>query len=469
MKFGKTLSEGIVLCCELSLPAQQACAEIGALHGLLASNPFTTLDVEVWKTLYGTTTLVDYEAAIYLMLRPLVPEQVEHILKFENRAKPLVALAQNHRLSETQLSALLDKKKAAKKVATALEVQGIFRDPTFSADFLAKVVEKAGGAIKLGYLALADEATEAEAIATFVSYQQTAGNKVTKAERRLLGAVVERFPALLPICVAPESSELLLAIACGNRQLQDEDLQHAAVRNPETRGNSTSVDFALVALAYLPAAHKSTLEMIAKLTAFRRSSEAANDRLNKYAVRPTIVGSYAEVADEGVVTWLVGRACSYHSQLDDSYKPAKTFELIAISENKLLSDAQKVRIHDDLRGWDVEEVAGRKGSVAAAALVQRSDKMLFANIRQDDRDNNPPGPYAIAEQHSATHEYPRAEVEAAAESPAKALCELHWRSPIHQWLGEQSLTTEQWRLLFQLVDSMAEVRILDVVHAVSSM
>ena len=456
----------IIKYCRLSPAAQNAALLVPEARSHLCSNEYTTMDETVWKAAYGKRPLSQVNDALELIDRPLTQAQIQHVIDVETRATPLNKLVAMHRLSQAQMDTAISKKKCGQSVASELVEAGVATDKTFDQPFRRKLVQTAGGNALLTWLATAEEATEADAIEAFVSYEPPAGIP-TRQHRRKLAAVVERFPNVLPVCVAQGSPGPLLSIACGSRHLTDETLQHQALEAPESHGDVTTVGFAWIALANLPVAQKSTIERIAAQQASDRAASAAAERLRKFDSRPTVAVPYDQIEDQGVISWLVGRVCSFISRRDDTYTPPKPFELIALSANPHLSYDAAKRIAADLQSYEVEEAAGALAERAFHDLGAKFDQQLVGRPQFNYR---PTTEYTVRNPRDITQPSGfNAEllVTMPATTKVGAMRNMY-RCAVHQFVESLEWPAEKWSLLFELAPNMTDMPVDEFVDLAGS-
>lgn len=449
---GYTPAAGIALCCRLGVTAQKAVADRTDLIGHLAANSVVELDEDVWFAMYRVKPQISASLASDLVSRTLSARQRRHVFTTEKRSGPLVQMLHFNRLTAEEVCHALGTK-AASRLAEVLVVQGFVSDDTFPEELRERVSIVAGPKARLAWLDKKMALTEKEVREVLALDELRGSNRVSIELRSHIARLVERFPVVIDDCVKADASCGLLQFAAGSRHLSSETLQHEAVRTAASHKDAVGADYAMLALANSPVAHRSTVELIGALS-LEKSPEAASRRLAAFDKKPTVVEAFKDVQDLDVIEWLVRRACSFSSRYGD-YTPPKAFELAALAPNQNLSAEQKQRIDSDLHALAVREQLGEATFLKAFSAIS-TEKPWELHI--DVRDTT----YTVREEAPRHLRGLEMHHEANGDVVARALSN-NFRMQSHVYVENLDLTIEQWRLFLDLCNMMPDTLITEVV------
>jgi hypothetical protein len=273
------------------------------------------------------------DLALALVARRLSTEAVDAVLKTETRERVLFKLVEFNDLEPDQVELLASRKTTKARLASRLLPQ------TKDANVRRELALRAGENVLLEWLATTPvkEAVARELMSSFSSWASQRG---FRERARLLGEVLERFPTLVDVFVAPNQDLSAVTAASSSRFITNPELARRAAGLDRDLGPVELEDrrYALLALVNNPVVAPEVLDEVIARYAGSEAARASANRLERRA-RLVVEEPFEAVSDPDVLGWLLGRS------LPSEYKPAgRTHDLAALALNPNLEPSQRRRV-----------------------------------------------------------------------------------------------------------------------------
>jgi hypothetical protein len=359
------------------LPAQAAeiCQRILAtredMHPWLSTNP--DLSPEVWRILWGKNR-PEAEVAQGLVSRELGATQRNVVITKENRIGILRAFVQHNVLTAEEQQLLSGKTNAAAALIEQEWLEPSLRKP---------LARRIGGLVLLKEMTLASRGvfTDEELGELLASYPTWISSHVdlrrgAKDRNRYLRILFGRHPRLVDVVLdaeIPEGRHLqdLLTSAAGSAYLSPPAAERIAGITDDrctlTREALEERHYCLLALLNNPRCPQRVIDAVAATSAKcgGNGDWMLRDAATRRREKPELVEEFEEISDPVTLDWVVRRSLPYRG--DESSRPARPVELLALLKNPHLTPAQTTFIKDAIRR-DVEEELIRQDEVVVTKL-----------------------------------------------------------------------------------------------------